>query len=726
MKATTIHTVIPVSGLYVWQRSTTRPDPIPPFLAPNFKFEELRLDVDGFYPQMVASGVAVAPPAIQVHWIANLTASQPNVWNGEIFYKNEFAAFFPYTNVQIQVTSGFPGKSATVTFFGGGGLNRVHTYNFKSPYFHSVDFEFDSAEGEEAVTTVNTCAHPRRPSNLPCEELSIQEVYRRAGFDVTTTPGSTVPLIGAGPDAKWSDQEMHDAMQSYWSHFASKGQWAMWVFFASLHEMGQSLGGIMFDDIGPNHRQGTAIFNDSFISQPPPNDPNPLAWVQREIFCTSCHEMGHAFNLAHSWQKSLGRPWIPLRDESEARSFMNYPNRVFGGQESFFSTFEYRLSDQELLFMRHAPAQFVQPGNADWFDHHAFQAANVSPEPMLKLELRANREKNIFEFLEPVTLELKLTNILAEPQLVDENLLSRIDSMTVILKKDGKTARQFIPYAQYCWQSKKRVLMPGESVYESLFVSAGLNGWDIAEPGYYTIQIDLHVNGEDIVSNKLRVRVEPPRGYNEEFIAQDLFSDDVGRIISFDGSRFFAKGNDTLREVAERLPERRVALHASLALGNAMKSDYKYLDENPYEPRKQFGIKIQPAHTEEAYKLLTVALTAHPVAAVESFGHIDFTWYVNRFSDWLAHQGAVEEAVKSQDVLYQIMSNRQMNGRRILDRVLQEINDRRASYRDDRTFITGRNQREMSQFHRGTGKDAVMTTPIPVDDTVKTTQITTH
>ena len=79
---------------------------------------------------------------------------------------------------------------------------------------------------------------------------------------------------------------MHDAMQVFWSHFSATAQWAMWVFFASLHEQGTSLGGIMFDDVGPNHRQGTAIFNDAFISVPPAGDPNPVAWVQRMIFWT--------------------------------------------------------------------------------------------------------------------------------------------------------------------------------------------------------------------------------------------------------------------------------------------------------------------------------------------------------------------------------------------------------------------------------------------------------
>jgi hypothetical protein len=186
----------------------------------------------------------------------------------------------------------------------------------------------------------------------------------------------------------------------------------------------------MFDDIGPNHRQGTSIFIDSFISQPPAGDPNPAAWVDRTLFWTTCHEMGHAFNLAHSWQKSLGAPfgipWIPLLDEPEARSFMNYIDAVNGDQLAFFSDFAYRFSDQELLFMRHAPEQPVRMGDADWFDHHGFQEASVSAAPAFDLTLRANRDAPGFEHMEPVILELKLKNITSDPKIVDRRLLETV------------------------------------------------------------------------------------------------------------------------------------------------------------------------------------------------------------------------------------------------------------------------------------------------------------
>ena len=710
----------PVSGLYEWRLQLyplpvplplperpipTKPIPdLPPRPVPSstpaaelgtllpwwFSREELRLDVDRRYPQNVASGTVFRFLRTRVHWIANLSRVNLNTWTGNIWYKDGDVASFPFTNVRIQVVrSWYPAqRKATVTFSGGGAVEHTRTFKFKSIYFHPVEFEFDCAEGTTAVTSVQTHDHPNRPDTMPSETLSIETVYKRSGFKVRKSEGDIVPLSLAGADARWSDMEMHDAMQTYWSRFADRAQWSMWVFFASLHERGTSLGGIMFDDIGPNHRQGTSIFNDAFISNAPAGDAAPAAWVRRMRFWTAVHEMGHAFNLAHSWQKALvydGKgPWIPLANEPEARSFMNYPYNVTGGQAAFFADFEYRFSDGELLFLRHAPARFVQMGNAEWFDHHGFQQANVSLEPDFRLELRANRAKTEFEFMEPVVLELKLTNISSQDQIIDANILSAVDHMAVVIKKSGKPARLFSPYAQYCFESKNKIVKTGESEYESLFISAGQNGWDLAEPGNYTIQVCLHIGAEDLVSNPLHLRVAPPRGYDEEWLAQDFFSDDVGRILTFDGSKFLNKGNDTLHEIIEKLSDHKVARHARVALANPMTRKYKQLDlgesKRPVMPVYMAGgkIKVSPPNVAEARKELAAALTEKTDAAAESLGHIDYKHYVDQFCDWLDKQGVSDEAIQIQDGLYKTLS-----ARKVLNRVLQDIKNRRDSYKHE-------------------------------------------
>jgi carbamate kinase len=619
--------------------------------------EEFRLDVDGNTPQATASGKVIFNSSSIVWWIAGLSANGTDSWKGQIWYTHGARNMFRYTEVQVLVTRQ-PTLRAQVVFSGGGVQNRVRQFDYRTPYFHDVEFEYDCAEGIAAITSVDTHAHPTRPTSLPAEKLSIKKVYERAGFRVTkSTDADIVPIKLAGSNKLWSDMEMHDAMQLYWSRFADRPQWTMWVFFAATHEQGHSLGGIMFDDIGPNHRQGTAIFNESFISDAPDADPEPEAWIQRMRFWTACHEMGHAFNLAHSWQKALGNRWkIGLSNEPEARSFMNYPYNVKGGQEAFFRTFAYRFSDQELEFMRHAPAQFVQMGNADWFDNHGFQQTHPDVLQVFQLELRVNRKQPMFQFLEPIVLELKLKNISALPKAIPVNMLSELDHMVAIVKKNGRPARRFLPYAQSCYEPSSRTLGPGESIYESLFISAGQNGWDLAEPGNYLIQIALHSHDEeqDIISNPLQLRIAPPHGYDEELLAQDFFSEDVGRILTFNGSQILTAANDTLREVAERLGERKVALHAKLTLANKMSLDYKLIDFDKRE------VNVIPSNVDEAHKAIEDALIDNQDEAVETLGHIDYKNYMDRFSDWLVEQGNANEGVKVQHNLREILSDRKV------------------------------------------------------------------
>jgi hypothetical protein len=667
-----------VSGLY-----TFRLEPMPGGI-PLGRVASLRVDVDGRNPQMTISGRTLS----LVNWIATVAPAGPDQWSGTIWYKQgEYTTTLPHTDIHVTATpSPLPeSRSMTVEFSGGGGTTFAQVYNFYSSNFHLVEFEFDAVENTVATTAIFTCAHPNRPASLACETLSIEETFRRAGFDVTVSTGSgTLPITGAGADSLWSDQEMHDAMQVYWSRFADRPQWAMWVLFAATHEIGTSLGGIMFDDIGPNHRQGTAIFNDSFISTPPVGDAAPDAWVQRMRFWTACHEMGHAFNLAHSWQKSLGVGWIPLTDEPEARSYMNYPYNVAGGEAAFFADFEYRFSDQELLFMRHAPESFVQMGNADWFDNHGFEQAHVLPHSALKLELRVNRAKPEFEFLEPVMMELKLTNTSDEPVLVDDDLLGDADHLVVVIKKDRAPARQWLPYAHYCRKHRKVVLEAGKSCYGPLFAAAGRKGWDLAEPGRYLVQVALRHDGQDLVSNPLHLRIAPPRGYDEEYLAQDFFSDEVGRVLAFDGTRVLDKANDVLQESASKLADRRVAHHALVALAKPLTRNAKVLTMPGKDgaagtmSAADAGGKLKVAKTkpDEARKQLNAALLKKENVAAETLGHIEYREYVDQYCDWLAANGDSAAAAKAQGEL-----GATLKARNVADWVLKAIERKRESYR---------------------------------------------
>jgi hypothetical protein len=610
--------------------------------------EELRLDVDGRYPQRVVSGTIRALLNQRLHWIARLTPAGAGQWKGPIFYKEGSTSLLRQTAVHVTVSGATPAAlTAKVTFTGSGGtVTRI--YKFGRSAFRDVEFEFDTEQGQVATKSIHTHSHPTRPAGLPGETLSLDAVYARAGFQVTNSGGnSIVPTSKAGTDARWTDQEMHDAMQLHWSQNQNAAQWSLWVLWARQHIRGRTLGGIMFDDIGPNHRQGTAIFNESFVTDVPPGDANPAAWRRRMLFWTAAHEMGHAFNLAHSWEKSLGTPWIPLADEPEARSFMNYPFNVAGGQSAFFRNFEYRFSNPELLFMRHAPEKFVQMGNADWFDHHGFEQAETTPESDFELTVRMNRDKPRLAFLEPAIVELKLKNVSGRPQVLEAGRMRSMDAVTLIVKRRDRPARQWRPYARYCVDPELGTLDAGASLYESLFIAAGPDGWLIDEPGTYTIQAALHLNDRDVVSNEMQFRVAPPRDHEEEDLAGDLFTDSVGRIFNFGGSLALGDGNDALREAADRLDDAHPAgIHARFALGNPLASAARQVvvaDTAEANGRGKLAIEVAKPD-EQARELVESALRSDMNAAAETFGHIGFRRRVDRLAEALERQDLGDEA----------------------------------------------------------------------------------
>ena len=626
------------------------PRPIP-ILPVSIK---VRVDVDRYLPQNRISIEATRLfPRSSAHVIAEVTSDRCRGFNNRrveasITYRDGNASLIPGDRIIFDArrTRGFFYSRYTVRLMQGSTTVRRWNLRFESRYFDPVEFEVDRvANAGTPVTSYDTSSHPNRPATLPSETITLQTAYQRAGFDATMSPNtSVIPTADAGSNGTWSDGEMHNAMVTYWSRFQNRPQWAMWVLYAARHDMGRGLGGIMFDDIGPNHRQGTAIFRDSFIQDAPAGDPNPAAWRRRMEYWTAIHEMGHGFNLAHAWQKSLGSPWIPLANEPEARSFMNYPFRVSGGESSFFSDFRFHFSDQELIFMRHAPRRFVQMGNSDWFVDHGFEAPDAAGATWA-LELRPNRERNSYAFLEPVDLELKLTNTSNERRVVDEDLLGDGRHVSILVAREGKEPRQWRPFATYCHEDEKSTVKKGESIYGSHLVSATPSGWLIDEPGFYTVQAAVDVDGEIVVSNILRIHVGPARSEHEVQLAPEYFSEDVGRVLAFRGAPSLPEATGVLEAIRAQCADNPAATHAALALAGPMRRDYKVLEADP-DDRASMKIRSKRAKKAEGVKAEMDALMKDPDAAAQTLGHIKYFAALNSLADVMDDRGDVKGALQ--------------------------------------------------------------------------------
>jgi hypothetical protein len=613
-----------------------------------FRSEELRVDVDGLFPTMTVSGTISGLFIGRLTWIARVTRQPSGTYVGPITYRDGNAALRPHANVTVTLHE-LPFappflRFAEARFSGGPTSDLVLRYRLAQPHFRDVAFEYDTVSDATSVTTYNPSSHPNHPPAVPNTTLSLESAYARLGIRVTKTGGdSVIPIGEAGANTTWSDQEMHDAMQAHWSRWMDAPQWAVWVLFARLHDIGTSLGGIMFDDIGQAQRQGCAIFSDSFISQAPAGEANPGPWVQRMRFWTAAHEIGHSFNLAHSWQESLGTPWIPLQDEPAALSYMNYPYFYPGGTDPFFASFEFTFSPNELLFLRHAPERFVEQGAELWFvnhgfEHDAFEQLRKNTSGALELAARVHRVPR-FEFLEPVVVELRLKNTSSTACIVDANALAG-NGVAIVVQKEGAPPQRWLPLKRICAAPQPKVLQPGEAIYAPVFLSASTSGWLISEPGTYRIYAAAQTGSSNMaLSRPLEVMVDRPASSEAERLAGDVFSRQVAHTLAFGGSRVLSGANDTLREVTSRLPDSRLAMHARAALGAPLADDGKVLVLAPDGVGET--IAVDPARPQEASPLLSESLQDF-AAAADSLGHIGVAGYASKLASVLGAEGNTE------------------------------------------------------------------------------------
>lgn len=554
----------------------------------------VRLDIDGNYPQNAVSGVVYFKNqnggTDLLYWFirkckwdyaGNKGEGDINYlfWNDKTISNTSW-----YRKINFELNQST--KELKVTFSGGGHQALTATYKFNSEQFQDVKLEFDYQKGFTPTLTVKPKAI-FKPAEIPTDAefkalpdvLTIEEVFKRTGYlahrtgkdnEITiNAPAGTNPL-----DYEWGNAELHDVMQYQWSLYnQDPGMMALWTFITSRLKNLPNVAGRMFDtnnsningDTNKKPRQGCAIFYRQSIF----ND-NPVEWNEAAKFITTVHEIGHCFNLFHSFEKKMTNngagkpfnPWIPeeMVDTSATRSFMNYHSEYTGGG-NYFKDFRYRFSDQEIFFMRHAPKWFIKMGEYDWGFNHA------SVEDY-ELTVKIDKPKNSYNFLEPVVVELQLKNISKEVKKIDRGILQNNHHTRLFLQKDEGEIKMLRPFNHDCIIPEYVSLKPGEIFNETFFVSADVTGWKITDPGKYTVRAVVEVDEKELISNVLDIRILHPSNREEDIAAQDYFTDGVARILNYDGSKYLTKENDVLKQIAERFattnPE--AALHAKIAL----------------------------------------------------------------------------------------------------------------------------------------------------------------
>jgi hypothetical protein len=504
-----------------------------------------------------------------------------------------------------------PPGTATVEVVLWGAYKVTYLCDKTSAFLRTIDLEIDRIKGTELPRPFNTHSVASHPPDLPALTLDIQRAYQLAGIDMRILSASEVfDPAEAGADLKWNEDELHNAMVHHFSQWRDEPQWKLYLLIATHFKLYPQylVTGIMYDSQyrdpnDPFPRQGAAAFYSSMKADRVWGT-LPQAEFDRNFLRTCVHELGHALNLLHSFDK----------DRPESLSWMNYPWRYpygynlppgWNGTHDFWQNCRFEFDPEELRHLRHHALMEVIPGGAAFgaLGHDVPAPLAVSPQQQetapLALYVRTRPERYLFDFAEPAAVEVKLKNQTQAPVIVPDMLNPEFGLLELFVRDPKGRVRSYQPLFKLCGEARTAELAPGESLYESVFVAYGAGGFYFEEPGEYRIWAVYGAGGLRIRSNALRIRVAYPQKPEDEQMALWAFGQDQGHVLYMRGAAHLEKANDHLRKVTERFPTTHLSRYIHYCFGNSQAREFKDIATG----------EVRPPKLEVAAKELTQAST---------------------------------------------------------------------------------------------------------------------
>ncbi|WP_419993916.1 reprolysin-like metallopeptidase [Streptomyces boninensis] len=502
--------------------------------------------------------------------------------------------------------------------------------------FRTVDYELDMVTGQTELAGYDT-ADATTPPGYVNRVITVPSAFSEAGIDLRTTGTRNVlDTTESGTDLLWSDAELHTAMVAHFSGYRDVPQWKLWALVAGKYAGGSGAIGIMFDYLAGLQRQGMAVFAQSIQDAGLAG----RAWDMH----TYVHELGHAFNLVHSWDKASVNPPAPLgpRNGYGDLSWMNYPQNYQGptanGTDAYWSSFPFRFTDNELRHLRHGFYRHVIMGGSNWATNAAsdLAAGEIFAQPLtdesgLVLELQG---QSVFEYGEPVVAQLKLGSGNGDEVTVASDLSPTAGHVTVSVIDPYGRARLFRPLSRTCGghgadETTVKLTAAMPAVYASAYLGYGADGLYFSEPGLYKVTaVYRGPDGSRVVSATRALRVRQPIASGDRAVGEYLMGDDQGQLLAFHGSDApqLQHGNDALQEAIERYPDHPLTAHALLARGANAGRHFQHIrdgrvvvrDPNIKESVQQLGAAIKASTGEVGLDNITLNAAMRRLARVHA------------------------------------------------------------------------------------------------------------
>jgi len=574
--------------------------------TPGFQLE-LRVDVDGAHPLRKLSADFFSLSGATLSYFGSFVVDSPVITTTSsaivIRGPGRFTWSAGASVVQVTIpkrTIFQPAAAATVSFFSTGGApGASYVCPFGSRYLRTVQIETDRVS--DVTTPVFTSYNTGTlPSGGAARTLSVVAAYAEASIQMLVTSGSDVINISeAGSNAKWSDAELHASMVHHFSVWHEAPQWAVWQVVCQHHELGDGLLGIMFDQQGLQ-RQGCAVFHAGMGGTGPTQ-------LREQLYCY-VHELGHCFNLLHSWQKSLGNP--PGVDRPSARSYMNYPWRYPGGEAAFWAAFGFVFDDPELIHLRHAFRNNIIMGGSPFATGSSMSNPEIMADPVSDrsgLQFRIAGAHDNFALGEPVSIHLSLSPSDLRGKTVYPHVHPSQAMVSVVIAKPNGQVVVYEPYIDHLMSGKTEFLAAGQSIEDVAYIGFGKGGLYFEQPGSYTLRAVYHaLDGSRVLSNVLKLRVRNPATAENDELAHLLLGEEQGALFYLQGSDSEAlrAGNDAFDTLLEKHGSHRLADYVRFAKGvNAARSFKTIHKEQPG------GMWVRAANLSEAHSLMMAAAT---------------------------------------------------------------------------------------------------------------------
>lgn len=566
---------------------------------------EVRVDLDGSHPLNMFSGDFLSVSGGTTTYFGSFIVDHPVITRTATSViarglgRFTFGAAAPIVQVTVPRRNIFqPAAAATVQFFTTANApGATYVCAFTGTGMRRVAIETDVVS--DVVTPVfNTYDTGLLPSGGPARALSVVSAYAEAGIEMAPTAGGDVVNISeAGPNHTWSDAELHASMTRHFSLFRDAPQWSVYQLVCQLHDLGPGLYGIMFDQLG-FQRQGCAVFHQGIGGTTPDK-------LRLQAY-TYVHELGHCFNLLHSWQKSLASP--PGVNRPSALSWMNYPWNYPGGAAAFWAAFPFQFDQPELTHLRHGFRNNVIMGG----DPFATNAAIINPQAVADpirddSGLRVTIEPHLpaYALGEPVVVKLALSVTDKRGKVAHPHLDPKASMTSIAIRRPNGDVVAYEPFVDHLMDSQPQFLADGEVIEESAYIGYGGGGLYFDRPGTYKVRAIYQApDGSQVYSNVAEVKVRNPLTQVDEELSDLLIGEEQGALFALLGSdsEALGSGNRAFDIVLDKHAKHPLADYVRAARGVNLARTFVTVDES--RPRRA---EVRQSQVGAAQELLGAA-----------------------------------------------------------------------------------------------------------------------